>query len=322
MAAVAFSNLINHSPTYLSEYMTAMLPEKSVMVSSGAARIDSALGAQLAQLGGKTISRRLYDEDTTDAQVLTADTDLTVYGLTTDADIMAVCARGRARGAEDVAGILAQADPLAEFAAQRTNFWARQLDTALIKVATGALGALGATVQYTASSSSPFSYDFVLKAVDLMGDNSEDLSIIICHSKIYHEMLRLNLVSFPNASAVGQQGVYAGGFIGNRRVIVSDNVYNTGGVYSTYIVAPGAFTLAFQKEVSIEEDRQPLKAGGTSILVDTVHFVAHKNFVKWSGTASGLTPTNTELATTGNWTGVAGNTKMYRAVELQCKSSF
>jgi hypothetical protein len=322
MAAVTFTTLIDKSPTFLSEYMSAMLPEKSVMVSSGAARIDDQLGAQLSAQGGKTLSRRLYDEDTTDEEVLAAATNLTVQALTTDADIVAVCARGRARGSEDLAAILAQADPLAEFAAQRTNYWARKFDTALIKVATGALGALGATVQYTDPASSPFAYEHVLGAVDLMGDNSEDLSIIICHSKIYHDMLRQNIVTFPNAGAVGQASVFLGGFIGNRKVVVSDQVYNTGGVYSTYIVAPGAFTLAFQKQVTVEAYREPLLAGGTEILVDTVHFVAHKNYVKWSGTAAGITPTNAELATTGNWTGVAGNDKMYRAVELQCKSTF
>jgi hypothetical protein len=322
MAAVTFTTLIDKSPTFLSEYMSAMLPEKSVMVSSGAARIDDQLGAQLSAQGGKTLSRRLYDEDTTDEEVLAAATDLTVQALTTDADIVAVCARGRARGAEDIAGILAQADPMAEFAAQRTNYWARKLDTALIKVATGALGALGSTVQYTASSGSPFAYDFILAAADKMGDNSDDLSIVVCHPKIYHDMLRLNLVTYQNAGAVGQAGVFLGGFIGGRRVVVSDQVYNTGGVYSTYIVAPGAFTLAFQKQVSVEVDRQPLKAGGTDIVVDTVHFVAHKNYVKWTGTAGGITPTNAELATTGNWAGVAANAKMYRAVEMQCKSTF
>ena len=321
MAAVTLANLIDKGASYLSDYMTATLPEKSVMISSGLVVPNPQAEAVLKSQGGKTYSARFYDEDTTEEEVLAAATNLTVQALTTDADIGVVCARGRARGVEEVSAILAGARPLEEFAVQRTHYWARRFDAALIKVATGALGALGSTVQLD-KSGQDFSFNFIIEGVDKMGDNSDELSIILMHSKVYHKCLLAGLVSFPNATAIGAgQSILSGGFIGNRRVIVSDQLPVSSSVYSTYVAAPGAMTISFQKDVTVRTQYDALLAGGTEQLVDTVHFVPHKNYVKWSGTASGLSPTNTELGTTGNWTGVAGNTKMYRMIEIKSLAS-
>jgi len=321
MAATAFSHLIDKSPTYLPEYFEAKLPEKSVMISSGLAQGIPQAESALKSNGGKTVAMNFYDEFTTAEEVLAADTDLTVRNMTTDSDIGVVCARGLAVGAEDLARVLAATDPLAEFAKQRTNYWARAIDTALIKVAAGALGALGATVQLD-KSANDFNFNFIIEGVDLMGDNSDELSIILMHSKVFHKCLLLGLVSYPDATAIGAgPSIMNGGFIGNRRVYVSDQLPVSSNVYSTYVAASGAFSILFQKDIRVELERLPRKAGGTDVIVNTVHFVPHKNYVKYTGTASGITPTNAELATTGNWSGVADNDKNYRVVEIKSLAS-
>ena len=322
MAATTFTDLIDKSPTYIPEYLEAMLPEKSVMISSGLAVRNTALDSIIKGQGGKTVAIPFFAEHTTDEEVLAANSNLTVYSMSSDKDIGVVCARGKAVGEEDIAVILAAANPLQEYARQQLNIWARAVDRALIKVATGAVGALAASLLVD-QSAAEFSTNYVFDAVDLLGDESDALGIILMHSRVYHKLQKQGVISYPTVTpdAAGAEVVVFGGMLGRRRVFVSDQLPTTGAgnakVYSTYIAAPGAMTLGFQKELTSEPYRLPLLAGGTSVIVNTIHFVAHKNFIKWTGTASGLTPTNTELATTSNWSGVADNIKNYRMVEIK-----
>lgn len=322
MAATAFANLVDKGSVFLQEYMTANLPEKSVMISSGLFAPDPVMQSVIRAQGGKTVSVPWYKEFTQDQQIPTADTDLTVYSLATNKDIGVVCARAIAPGAEDIAKIFAATDPLAEMGRQWTNYWSRKIDASCIKVLTGTLAAIGSTHQLTTYNTQNFDYTHLLAAVDLQGDNSDAMTIIVCHSKVYHRMKLLKLVNYKDATDRGGGDlIYFGGTVDGRRVYVSDQVPTTGSgdtkVYSTYVAAPGVAALMFQKDITFEPYRLPLKAGGTDVVVSTVHYVPHLYRTQWTGTASGTTPTNTELGTSGNWTSVIDNVKDVPIVELQ-----
>lgn len=321
MAATAFSDLVNKSPVYAA-YMEAFLPEKIQMVRSGAVAINprSDVIGEFSRHGGKTFSIPFYKEIAqSNAELLTANTALTRRAITTGADIGVVCARGLAMAAEDIAAIFAATDPIRECARQMANFWGRQLDTSLIKVLAGAIASESAAYRLD-KSAQEFSYDLIIDAVDLLGDASENLSIIVMHSKVAHKLQKANLLTYPTATEIGAQGLLKEGRIGNRVVFVTDQTTKTGtgstAVYSTYVLRPGAMSLFYQKNLKLEADRDALLAGGTDTLVSTVHYVPHLNLVKWIGTAAGTTPTDTELATSGNWDSVAGNVKDVGAVEI------
>jgi hypothetical protein len=318
MAATVFADLVDQSPIY-AEYLRALLPEKTALINSGVASLVPL--ADMRSRGGKTFAIPFYKEFTTAPEILTAAADLTIRPASTGKDIGVVCARGTAMGSEDIAAIFAGDDPMVEFSNQMANYWGRNLDLALVKVASGASAAIASTHTRDYSSAN-FDVDMVIDAVDLLGDNSEELSVIIMHSKVAHRAEKLNLIKYPTATDAGAgSSLLRSGSIGNRRVIVSDAVPVNGSgasaVYSTFIAGQGAMALFYQKDLKLEAERLPRLAGGTDVLVSTIHFVPHLNYVKWTGTAGGTTPSNTELATLGNWSKVAGNDKDIRFVELQ-----
>jgi len=317
VAATAFSDLVNKSPVYAA-YMEAMLPEKIQLVRSGAVSINprSDVVGEFSRHGGKTFSIPFYKEiSQSHAELLTANTNLTRRAMTTGADIGVVCARGLAMSGEDIAAIFAGTDPVREAARQMSNFWARQLDTSLIKVLTGAIAS--ETAYQLDKSAQEFSPDLLIDAADILGDEGDSLSIVIMHSKVAHKLQKANILTYPNATDVGANHLLREGRIGQRVVFVTDQAPVASSVYSTFLLRPGAMSLYYQKNLKLEANREPLLAGGTDDLVSTIHYVPHLNYIKWIGTASGTTPTDTELATSGNWDSVAGNTKDVGAVEIK-----
>lgn len=314
--ATTFTDLSAQSEVYAA-YMEAMLPEKMVMVQSGVATING-VGIDLGAMRGKTVAVPRYEELSGDEQVLAAATNLTINPIGTYKDVGVVCARGKAWGAEDFAAILAGADPMREISRQSSNYWGRKFDTALIKVASGALAACGATHQLDKSGAN-FDFTFIIEAADKLSDNQDELSIIGLHGRTYSLAQKLGLVTYPTVVPAPGAGPYvlAGGFIGRRRVVVSDQFPVAANVYSTFLFGSGAMTLVYQKALKLEAERQALLAGGTDILVTTAHFIPHLYEVAWQGMPAGATPTNTELATSGNWTKVADNDKNIRAVEIK-----
>ena len=318
MAATAFSDLVDKSPVFAA-YMEAMLPEKIQLVRSGAVGINprSDIIGEFSRHGGKTFKIPFYKEiSQSNAELLTANTNLTRRAMTTGVDIGVVCARGLVMSGEDIAAIFAGTDPVKEAARQMANFWARQLDTSLIKVLSGAIASESATYQLD-KSAQEFSPDLLIDAADLLGDEGDSLSIVIMHSKVAHKLQKANILTYPNATDVGANHLLREGRIGPRIVFVTDQAPVSSSVYSTFLLRPGAMSLYYQKNLKLEANREPLLAGGTDDLVSTIHYVPHLNYLKWIGTASGTTPTDVELATSGNWDSVAGNSKDVGAVEIK-----
>ena len=102
-----------------------------------------------------------------------------------------------------------------------------------------------------------------------------------------------------------------------REVLVDDNVTKTatsdagGYKYDTFLFGKNAVALTQLPMVDgypeIQLWHNPLQGGGagnTSLLFRK-YFIMHPRGVQWSGTASGISPTDAELATTSNWTQVA-----------------
>ena len=91
-------------------------------------------------------------------------------------------------------------------------------------------------------------------------------------------------------------------------IIVDDGVEVSGSAYTTYVFANGAFSRGvgtLDADDATEIDRDSLKS--EDVLINRRRYIMHPNGFKWTGSPSGSSPTNTELATAGNWAKVFEN---------------
>lgn len=310
-------------PEILSDMVTAQISPYMDFMRLGIATKD--YGNKDISEGGHFAKVPFYDQLTGDDEVITDSTSLTPGKITTDTDIGVVCHRGKAWASRDLAKILSGDDPQKEIAKQVAAFWGKKMNAAMINVlkgvfypSTGALASthytkVGAddTAAVTVSSSS------VIKAASLLGDMMDEFDCIVVHSLVYADMLREKLVTFPerfgpdNVKINGDKGSFLG-----LDIVVSDNVPVTGSgtyaLYSCYLLKKGCMYLGMQKDVMTETDRDILAQ--KDVLATTVHYVPHLKLVKWNTTSTN--PTNTSLATAGNWANIADDNKFIGAVSL------
>ena len=317
MAATTIANLV--TPAVYSAYMEAMLPERIKLVSSGLATIDA--NPEISTKGGTTFNIPFYNDMSGSAdEVVAQGTPNTVTAIAASNDIGVVNYRSKTFGYSDASEVFSGSDPGAEISRQWANYWARRIDISFNKVLEGTLTALGATHQLdrTGAVDKAPSADNILATAQLLGDNQDQLSIVYCHSKVFNYWLSNGFISYVSGTTFTERVVQSGQVptVFGKQVVVSDGAYNSGTTYGVYIGAPGQLYLGYQRALKLEDFRDP-KAQQTE-LTGSIFYVAHNRFVKWTGTAAGLTPTNTELGTSGNWSNVADNNKNIKLVQLLC----
>jgi hypothetical protein len=161
----------------------------------------------------------------------------------------------------------------------------------------------------TVTTAEELTYDDVVNARLTAGDYAFDdnyFTTIICHSKIYAQMLKSNLVEDSKPSEGKPFPIYQG-----LQIVVNDNVQvDTGGTNSqlafyTYICGPGLLRFGEgMPKVPLEVDREPLQGtgGGVEHLVSRREFILHVKGTQWiAGSQAGVSPTTTELANEANW---------------------
>lgn len=265
-------------------------------------------------------------------EVLSDSTSLTPDKITTGKDIGVICHRGKAWGSRDLAAIVSGDDPQKEIAKQVGSYWGKRLRSAIISVLNGVFNAsgplgTGATnphalkVGVTTGTKVPFSSTLALQAMNLIGDAMSDFDCVIMHSKVYTDLINANLVTWPYAYNPGNINLNTndpGKYLGVKDIIISDDVPVDVGtptypIYTTYFAKKGAIYLGRQRDLMTETDRDILAF--EDVLSTSIHFVPHVKLVKWGVTDTN--PTNTALATYGNWTSVANDHKFIGLVALQ-----
>lgn len=297
--------------------------EKTGLVTSDYNNVDIREGGHFAEV-------RFYNQlDATDAdEVLEDDKSLTPSKIGTGKDIGVVCHRGKAWGSRDLAAILSGDDPQKELAKQVGKYWARRIGQALISVlngnfnASGPLGT-GATnphaIDNAVTTGTPvtLAHTSAIDTARLLGDAMGDLEVIIMHSKVYSDLLKEKLVEFPtiytpDAVELAPKGKYLG-----MTIIVSDDVPVDTGTpsfykYTTYMAKKGCMYLGRQRDLMSETDRDILAF--EDVISTNIHFVPHIKLCKWNVTDTN--PTNTALATYGNWASVANDHKFIGLVAI------
>lgn len=292
-------------PEIFTPYVIEKTAEKSRILTSGIAIANPKLN-ELVTAGGITMNMPYWKDLTGDDEVLSDQNPLTPGKINADKDIAALLLRGKAWGANELAGALAGDDPMEAIADRVADYWARQEQKILVSVLTGIFAAASMSNHILDRSTQVISGNMVLDAKQLLGDSADQLQAIMMHSAVYTELQKQNLIQYTTTS----DGKITIPTYLTYQVIVDDGMpvqtvgegANAYKVYTTYLFAKGSIGRGEGTPVSLtptETDRDSL--AGEDILINRRALVLHAMGVKWVGQPVGVTPSNTELATGTNW---------------------
>ena len=239
---------------------------------------------------------------------------------------------------QDFTRELTGADPLGDVARKVAYYQQKNNQKELLAVVDGVLGASGMNTHVkdisaskgsqttaTATAENRLSGDTFLDAAqEALGDNFDDLTMVAMHSRVYTNLLKLQLVNniatTPGAYSRGVQF----GLLLNKYLVMVDDSLTTGTkdgltTYNTYLLGEGAIATA--RNVRIDRpnyvDYDPESNGGVNKLYSKWGMALHPLGMSIDTTKIAKnSPTRTELGTAANWTKVwdAKNIKLAKIV--------
>lgn len=295
MATTSITDLA-YVPEVFNEYVVAQVAKKSAFFRSGAV-VQSDL---LVPLYGDKVVVPAWDGLTGTANVLSDASCQTPSALTSTKQLGAILERGKVWSVNGLASSFAGSNPLDAVGGQVSDFWARDIDAALVSSAIGAVNALGTGVLNDisggAGNAAIISASSIIQTRALAGEFMNDFNMLVVHPDVYALLVAQNLTQMiPNS-----QGQFIETYMG-MEIIVSSTLAPASGVYNTLIVRSGAFGYAENTDPAkvLEFDRD-IKCNDDLMSVQK-RYVIHPMAASFTGTPAGATASNAELATTGNW---------------------
>ena len=291
MAYTKVADVIEHQ--IFTSYMIQATTATNAFLASGIATPDENI---VIDRGGRTVNLPFWKDLGGTSEVLSDSSALTVNKVDAFADIAAIHARGVAYGFNNLAGLIAGDDPMRVIADKLAGRWSKDIESVLISTLNGIFGVAALKDSVSDQSANVLDSKIMTKAMFLLGDNFEKITAIAMHSAVLAKLQELELVSsFKPSEASLPIHLYAG-----RRIIVDDALVPDEEVYPVYFFGEGAFAFNENEEAStVKTDEDILE--DTVVVASRRVFTMHPRGVKWIGTAAGITPTDTELATASNW---------------------
>lgn len=323
MAKTAIADII--VPTLFESYAIERTAELSSFAQCGIVEHSPEFDA-LVSVGGREVNMPFWKDLATGRQIMSDSASLTVNKITTGQDIARIQNDANAWSVNDLAGLLAGADPMQAIVDRVGEHWAR-VDASLVVsslkgmfAAASMAGNLLSIASETVAGQSAATRLNGLTFIDAclkLGDRADRLTAVAMHSATEAALRKLDLIDFiPDSEGKAQLRTFQG-----RRVIVDDHMpvragTTDGQVYTTFLFGPGAFakgSAALDKPaeggigtVGVEMERDA-KASDTSF-VNRRRYILHPRGVKFTGASvAGDTPTNAELENGANWTRVWEN---------------
>ena len=310
MAATKIADVV--VPEVFNPYVRERTSDLARFYMGGIVSSNPELDA-LASAGGKLVNMPFWNDLTGDDEVLSDASALTVNPISSGQDIAVLNMRGKAWGVNDLAKALAGSDPMKDVANLVADYWARKYRTLALNSLTGVFldnvagdsGDMIAAAHSETLSVDPvnfFSGDVFVDGQATFGDSIGNLAGIAFHPTVYHNMKKLDAISFQKSS----QGDLEVETYRGLRVIVDASIptragTTSGTVYTTYLFGDGAIGLGQGgAPVPSETDRDSL--AGEDVLITRSHFIMHPRGVAFiSGSVAGSSPTNAEHALAANW---------------------
>jgi len=310
-------------PEVFNKYIIERTAARSALLQSG---IMAAIPGIVVPHGGTTIKLPNWkDLDSSgDLEVLSDTVPLTPNKISTDKQIAVVLARGKAWSANDLSSAFSGDDPMGAIADLVAKYLARKMQKELLAILDGVFktgGALNAThvndISALAGNLAIIKNDDIIDTLAKLGDMGGELSGIVCHSSVMYDLAKKKLLDAKGGAGIpGDMNPELQTYLG-RKIIVDDSLAPTGGIYPTYLFASGAIGYAEGGAPHPTETDRDILAGD-DVLTVRRHFIMHPYGMRWVGTPTGSTPSQTELSTVGNWQKVF-ETKNIRMVKLAHK---
>lgn len=288
-------------PELFTPYVIRKTTELSRLVQSGIISANPQLD-KLITGGGRTITMPKWNDLSGEDEVLSESKALTADKITAGAEVATVLYRGKAWGANELAGCLAGDDPMDAIATLVAEFWNRKEQKVLISILEGVFASADMAELVSGDGTQAINAEAILDAKQKLGDAADKLTALAMHSAVFTQLQKLNLIQYiPNSRGEIVMPTYLG-----YRLVVDDSLPVNEGKYTSYLFASGVVSRGNGNPESLtqtEMDRDSL--GSTDYLINRRAYVLHPQGMKWIGNPAGETATNAELATGTNWERVA-----------------
>lgn len=304
-------------PENWEAYQANPTAEKTAFWASG---VVSAVDGIMLPSGGGTVNMPFFNDLTGDEELLSDSVALTAGNITTSKDVAAVIGRGRAFGANDLAGVLSGADPVGDMMALLDGYRMRQSEAELINMLNGAFAAASMSGNVSDISAAGtedtrcINDSTFIDATQKMGDSKGEVSAIAMHSATEAYLAKKKSLTYELDPTNNERIT----LFMNKRVIIDDGLPVSTGTYTTYIFGPGAVGYVEDAigEHDLESGRDIL--AGDSLITYRRRFILHPRGIKWQGTPAAAFPSRAELAIGTNWLRVYEN-KQIRIVQMKHK---
>ena len=326
-------------PDVFTDYIQEVDPVHTSIINSGVLRVSPDISAVLTDKNN-VFTVPNYAPLSGEAKNYDGDTDNIPNDVSSEKQTGMAFRRMAAWKDQDFTRELTGADPLGDVARKVAYYQQKNNQKELLAVVDGVLGATGMNTHVknisagngsqttaTATAENRLSGDTFLDAAqEALGDNFDDLTMVAMHSRVYTNLLKLQLVNniatTPGAYSRGVQF----GLLLNKYLVMVDDSLTTGNAakdglptYNTYLLGEGAIATA--RNVRIDHpnyvDYDPETKGGVNKLYSKWGMALHPLGMSIDTTRIAKnSPTRAELGNPNNWIKVwdAKNIKLAKII--------
>ena len=196
MAETKIADVIQ--PELFAQYVIDKTTEKNELMYAGVIESNPQLN-QLITGGGTIFTMPRWNDLDGESEVLDDSNSLTVNKITSYAEYATMMIRGKAWGANELAGALAGDDPMKAIASLVADWWVRDEKKTLMSILKGVFASASMAdhiKDITTEVTTKISGEAVLDAKQLMGDASNLLQMIYMHSAVFTELQKQNMIQF------------------------------------------------------------------------------------------------------------------------------
>lgn len=326
-------------PDVFTDYIQEVDPVHTSIINSGVLRVSPDISAVLTDKNN-VFTVPNYAPLSGDAKNYDGEANNTPVDVSSNKQTGMAFRRMAAWKDQDFTRELTGADPLGDVARKVAYYQQKNNQKELLAVVDGVLGVSGMEThvkdisasisaskgsQTTATAENRLSGDTFLDAAqEALGDNFDDLTMVAMHSRVYTNLLKLQLVNnIATTPGAYSRGVQFGLLLNKYLVMVDDSLTTeTKGdltTYNTYLLGEGAIATA--RNVRIDHpnyvDYDPESNGGVNKLYSKWGMALHPLGMSINTTKIVKnSPTRAELGNATNWTKVwdAKNIKLAKIV--------
>jgi len=308
------ADIIN--PQVIEDLAVEKLPENIAFLTSGAVDTDVDTGIEA---GGTHLTMSYFAEDGEDMEAVTdEDADLTARSISETEELAVVIRKAELVSIFESAVIVGHRDPNMTLAQRFAGKAGKAIDNSLVSVAIGATPSANESDVAVDDTDALqlLDADVIIDGAGLLGDQQDEIAIMIMHSKVYLDLKSANLIDMVLPSDSTQPIPFYGG----KRVIVSDrcpkDISNGAGYYeyTTFLVGKKAMVVDYQRKLNIKTD-EDISTQVTQFLIrGDVHYIAHLKGMGFDSATS--LPSEANLQDSTKWTQKAYDAKSIHIVKM------